>query len=80
MIGEDVDVNKAALCVDDHVDLRLVHRDRDSADGVGVVAQRLEALFNGAGRLTRAGEVLSADLIMKMDVAHTAVPPESPPS
>ena len=79
LVGININVAVTAVGVDNHINLRLIHSDCYTADSVGIIPERFEALFNRAARFTGTGEIVGRHLVMKMySVAHTAVPPESP--
>ena len=61
LVGVDVDDGLAAARVDDHVDLALIHRDRDAADRRRVVAELFEPVLHVARSLARAGKIVSGD-------------------
>ena len=60
----------AAIGVDDHVDLPLVHGDGHPAHGVRLVAQLFQLVLYVAGGLARPGEVVPGHLVGQMQHAH----------
>ena len=75
MVHGDLHLGPAAVGVDDHVDLALVHADGRPADGLLGQIQLLEGHFHLAGGLAGADQVAALHVIGQFDGLHSVSPP-----
>ena len=73
------DGDGAAVGMDHHIDLALVHGDRGLPDRGAVHAQHFQTVLHGAAGLPGAGEVAAVDVIsINKRFSHAQAPPRSP--